>query len=231
MEALYEKTRYKGTTIIGLVVDNGNAIILASDKKTTNGNIVVRNEARKIHQIGKCIWLATAGVVSDIQKTVENVSIDYELNKVLYRELSVKAVVHSISNKFWNQNKSQVPLLTAIIVGGIDKDGPSLCEIVEDGAVLNHDAVALGSGSPIAGAVIEDRYTQEMSLNDGVELAVRAVYRATKKDTYSGCGIKVVAITQDGSMEIEQSIIEGLINGLKNQKRITKGKIKKLKKE
>ena len=59
-----------------------------------------------------------------------------------------------------------------------------------------------GSGMMFALGVLESEYTEGLSVNEGMKLAVKAVSAAMRRDTASGDGINVVAITKDGIKKI-----------------------------
>jgi proteasome beta subunit len=62
---------------------------------------------------------------------------------------------------------------------------------------------------------LEDRYTPDMSVDDGVELAVRAIYSAMRRDSASGDGIDVVKITPEGYFELGREEVEKILNSLR----------------
>ena len=62
----------------------------------------------------------------------------------------------------------------------------------------------------MAYGVLEDRYRENMPIDEGVELAVRALHNAMKRDSASGDGISVVKITAEGYIELEESEIKKL---------------------
>jgi len=65
------------------------------------------------------------------------------------------------------------------------------------GATREEDIVATGSGSPMAYGVLEDRYRPKMAEDDAIDLAVRSLKSAMKRDAGSGEGVQVVVITKD----------------------------------
>ena len=62
----------------------------------------------------------------------------------------------------------------------------------------------------MAYGVLEDRYVENMPVEEGVELAVRALHNAMKRDSASGDGIDVVKITPDGYIQVEETEIKKL---------------------
>jgi proteasome beta subunit len=72
------------------------------------------------------------------------------------------------------------------------------------GATREEDIVATGSGSPMAYGVLEDRFTPKMNEDQAIDLAVRGLKSAMKRDAGSGEGIHVVVITKDKYEELNE---------------------------
>jgi len=54
----------------------------------------------------------------------------------------------------------------------------------------------------MAFGVIEDRYNEKMSIDDALDIAIRALSSAMKRDSASGNEIHVIKITKDGYIEV-----------------------------
>jgi len=77
-------------------------------------------------------------------------------------------------------------------------------DIFPDGSVTDvKDYVASGSGST-AGAlpVLDTLYKENLSLEDGTDLCIKAINAAIQRDTCTGSGIDVVTITKDGTKKV-----------------------------
>jgi proteasome beta subunit len=72
------------------------------------------------------------------------------------------------------------------------------------GATKEEEIVATGSGSPMAYGVLEDRFLPKMSEDEAIDLAVRGLKSAMKRDAGSGEGIHVVIITKDKYEELNE---------------------------
>jgi len=90
-------------------------------------------------------------------------------------------------------------------VGGIDESGPSVYSVdAMGGATKEEEIVATGSGSPMAYGVLEDRFVPQMSEDAAIDLAIRALKSAMKRDAGSGEGIHIVIITKDKYEELNE---------------------------
>lgn len=197
---------YKGTTTIGLVCDRG--VILASEKRATMGYFIASKDAKKVYQIDDFVAMTTAGAVGDAQRLVKWMQVEAKLYKMRREEpMTIKGIVTLLSNIL--NSYRYYPFFVQLLVGGVDKHGPMIYSLDALGGIIEEKkAVATGSGSPIAYGVLEDRYRENMPVEEGVELAIRALHNAIKRDSASGDGITVVRITPDEYTEVKDTEIE-----------------------
>jgi len=200
---------YKGTTTVGIICKDG--VVLATEKRATIGNYIASKRAKKIFRIADRVAMTTAGAVGDAQFLARLISIEAKLYEIRKEEKpTVKAIATLLSNVL--NSVRYFPYFVQLLVGGVDNRGPSIYSIdLIGGAIEETDIVATGSGSPTAYGVLEDRYTPDMTVDEGVELAVRAVYSAMRRDSASGDGIDVVKITKDEYVELKPEEIEEII--------------------
>lgn len=207
-----DNMEYKGTTTIGLVCDRG--VVLATERRATMGHFIASKDAKKVYQIDDLIAMTTAGSVGDAQRLVKWMQVESRLYKMRREEsMTVKGIVSLLANILGGNR--YYPYFVQLLVGGVDKNGPGVYSLDALGGIIEEKkAVATGSGSPMAYGVLEDRYVENLPINEGVELAVRALHNAMKRDSASGDGIEVVKITSDGYMKIDDTEIERLRKAL-----------------
>jgi proteasome beta subunit len=92
------------------------------------------------------------------------------------------------------------PLLTQVIVGGIDAK-PEIYTLDPLGSVLPDDYAAVGTGAELALGIIDAEYKPNMSEEKAKELAVRAIKSAIQRDAASGDGIDVLSVSKNGHRE------------------------------
>ncbi len=185
----------KGTTTVGLICRDG--VVLASEKRATMGSFIASKAARKIYQVDDRMGLTTAGIVGDAQTLVRLISVEARLYKTRRQEpMTVKAMTTLLSNVLNGQR--MFPYLVQLLVGGIDRKGPHIYSVDPFGGNTDErEIAATGSGSPIAYGVLEDKYSADISLEEGIALATQALRSAMKRDSASGEEIEIVTITKD----------------------------------
>jgi proteasome beta subunit len=190
----------KGTTTIGLVFSTG--VILATEKRATMGYMIASKKAKKVYQVADRIGLTTAGGVGDAQQIARILRVECNLYQIRRsRPITVGATATLLSN-YLNQNR-YFPYYVQLLVGGVDEAGPSVYSVdAMGGATKEEEIVATGSGSPMAYGVLEDRFTPKMSEDEAIDLAIRGLKSAMKRDAGSGEGVHVVVITKDKYEEL-----------------------------
>jgi len=190
----------KGTTTVGIIFNSG--VVLASEKRATMGYLISNKTAKKIYQIAPRIGLTTAGGVGDAQQLARLMTVEANLYEIRRgKRISVQATSTLLSNIL--HGNRMYPFYVQLLIGGMDETGPVLYSVDAVGGTCREDGiVATGSGSPMAYGVLEDRYKPDMDQNTAVELAVRALKSAIKRDAGSGEGMAIVVITKDSYLEL-----------------------------
>jgi proteasome beta subunit len=192
----------KGTTTIGLVFSGG--VVLATEKRATMGYMIASKKAKKVYQVADRIGMTTAGGVGDAQQLARILTVECNLYQIRRsRPITVGATATLLSN-YLNQNR-YFPYYVQLLVGGVDEHGPSVYSVdALGGATKEEEIVATGSGSPMAYGVLEDRFTPQMTRDEAIDLAVRGLKSAMKRDAGSGEGIHIVVITQEKYEELSE---------------------------
>jgi len=193
-----------GTTTIGILCKDG--IVLAADKRVTSGYLVAYKKFEKIARITDAIAVTMAGTVSDIQLLTKLIRAELQLKKIRTgRECTVKEATNLLASLVYQNIRklSLIPGISHFIVGGIDNSGMYAYDVGADGSVtLCDDYTSSGSGSVIAYGVLETLYKKDMSVDECVKLAAKAINAAVQRDIASGNGINIVAVTKAGVKDI-----------------------------
>ena len=191
----------KGTTTVGVVCTDG--IVLASEQRATMGNFIASKTAKKVYQIDDLVGITIAGSVGDAQQLVRLVNVESQLYKMRRNESMTMKGIATLMSNFLNANR-YYPMMVQLLIGGVDKNGPAVYSLDALGGSIEETRVsATGSGSPMAYGVLEDQYRENMTLNEGLDLAIRAIHNATKRDSASGENIDVVVITKEAFKRLD----------------------------
>ncbi len=186
-----------GTTTMGIVCKDG--LVLAADNKATAGHLIVTKDTKKIYKIIDKTAMTIAGSVGDAQAMVRLLKAEMKLYKFNENETTVKATATLLANVLRSSYKSFIPEMVQLILGGYDINGPHVYSIDAAGGVSKEKDYAFsGSGSVIAVGVLEGDYKKDMSMDEGVKLAKKALIAAKERDVFSGgIGFDILKITKD----------------------------------
>ncbi len=193
-----------GTTTIGIVCSDG--IVLAADRRATAGNFIVNKNIQKVHELVENMVLTMAGSVSDVQLLIKVIRAEINLKKIRSgREISMKEASNMLASLVYSNIRrySLIPGVSHFILGGKDKEGFHLYDIYADGSVTEvTDYVSSGSGSVMAYGVLETLFVPNMSITEATKLVIKGLNAAIQRDSASGNGYDIFAITKDGVKKI-----------------------------
>ncbi len=199
------KETKSGTTTVGLVCKDG--VVLGAERRATMGTLIGHKVTKKIFRLDDNLGITTAGLVGDLQTLTRYITAEVELYR-LKRGLPMPVDACATLTSNILSGRRFFPYLVQLVIGGVDKKGSHVYSIDLAGGAIPDTYVTTGSGSPFVFGVLEDRYVEGMSVDDGADMAIRAITAAMKRDTASGDGIDVVKITKDGFIEVSDEDVE-----------------------
>jgi len=189
-----------GTTTIAIVCKDG--VVMAADRRATAGYLIAHKKTTKVLPVSDHMAITTAGLVSDIQLFTKIIRGQIMLLKMRKgKEPSVKEAANLLANLAYSniRRPSMIPGIVGFLFGGYDKTGYQLYEISFDGSIMEIDDYASdGSGSSVAIGVLETLYKKDLSVEEGKDIAVRALTAAMSRDSATGNGIDVLVINPSG---------------------------------
>jgi proteasome beta subunit len=207
-----DEVKKTGTTTLAMVCKDG--VVIATEKRATMGTLIAHKVTKKLFKIDDHLALATAGLVGDVQILARYLSAEAKLYK-LNRELPmpVKSAATLLSN-ILNQTKF-MPYYVQLIIAGYDLDGGHVYSLDAAGGAISDKYTSAGSGSPYVFGVLEDNYHDDITAEEGLKLAVRAINAAMRRDSASGDGIDIAVITKKEFKELSEDEIKKLIENKK----------------
>jgi proteasome beta subunit len=188
-----------GATAVGIVFKDG--VILGADKRFAYGNFIMSRNSKKVFMINNNVGAACAGMISDMQSLIKRVQAEAKLRELeIRRPLPPNSIAKFMSAVMFNERL--YPLLTQVIVGGVDGT-PSVYVLDPLGSIIPDEYATVGSGTEIAIGIIESEYKKEMNEEQAVNLVTKALKSAMQRDAASGDGIDLLIIKSDGTRQEE----------------------------
>jgi len=191
-----------GATAVGITFEDG--VVFASEKRIAFGNFLVSKSTKKTFEITSQVGATCAGLVADMQILSLQIAALAKIRKMeIKREVPPNSVAKMMSNMMYERR--YFPLLTQVIVGGV-VDKPVLYTLDPLGSVLPDEYAAVGTGAEMALGVLDPQFKSNMTKDEAVDLAKKAVRSASLRDSASGDGLDIMVITKDGIKESSEKI-------------------------
>ncbi len=183
---------------MGIICKDG--LILAAEKKATMGYLVASKDTEKVYDINDYIAMTIAGASGDAQSLVRYMKAEVKLFEIQnQRKITVRGAATLLANILQNGRWTYQPYMVQLIVAGYN-GGAHIYSLDAIGSIEEERKFfSTGSGSPMALGVLEDSFTENMTVEEASKLAQRAIRAAVERDIASGGNaIDVIAITKDG---------------------------------
>jgi len=206
-----EDVKKTGTTTLGMVCKEG--VVIATEQRATMGTLIAHKTTKKLYKIDEHLALATAGLVGDLQTLARYLNAEANLYRLKRdAKMPVKSAATLMAN-ILNQRKF-APYYVQLILGGYDISGGHIYALDAAGGAIPDKYTSAGSGSPYVFGVLEDNYKDNLTTDEGVNIAIRAITAAMNRDSASGGMISVAVITKDGFREIPEDEVKKRIEKL-----------------
>jgi len=182
-----------GTTIVGVVFKDG--VCLGADTRATEGPIVADKNCEKIHYIAPNIYCCGAGTAADTENTTALISSKLTLHR--YETDKQSRVITALTMLKRMLFRYQGHVSAALVLGGVDLDGPHLYTVYPHGSTDKLPFVTMGSGSLAAMAVFEAGYKDDMTEEEAKSLVHKAISSGIYNDLGSGSNVDLCVIKKD----------------------------------
>lgn len=206
-----DKVTKTGTTTLGIVCKDG--VVVATETRATLGTLIAHKATKKLYKIDNHMALATAGLVGDLQVLARYLNAEANLYR-LKRDMRIPVEsAATLMSNILNQRKFY-PYYVQLVLGGFDNTGGHIYSLDAAGGAIPDKYTSAGSGSPYVYGVLEDLYKDGMSIDEGIDIAIRAIGAAKRRDSASGGKTDVAVISKDGYKEISEDEINKRIEKL-----------------
>lgn len=202
----------KGTTTIGLVCKDG--VVLATERRATAGNLIANKMTQKLFKIDNNLGITVAGLVGDAQVLARYLKAEVSLYRLRRGSMLNADGAATLLANILNGNR-MFPYYAWLILGGVDAKGGHVFSVDPAGGSIEDRFVSVGSGSTFAYGILEEGYSREMSVSEGVDLALRGLTAAMKRDSASGDGYIINTITTKEYKEFSEDEINKRLKALK----------------
>ena len=192
-----KKTVKQGSTAIGMVCKDG--VLLVTDKRLVS-KLLVNSSVEKIWQVDDHIAATASGILSDARVLIEHAQVKAQQHRITYNnEIDTLSIIKDVCQlkQICTQSGGLRPFGVSLLVVGVDETGPKLFETDPIGIYFQYKATAIGEGDQEVEAILEKEYKENITIQQGLNLSIKALKKALGKN-FKSESIDVVFIkTED----------------------------------
>lgn len=169
----------RGAPVVGVSCPEG--VVLAANE-TPESELEDPEYFRKIFQLDDHVASAIAGLSSDARVLIEQARVFCQSNKLLYDEaVDVETLARRIGDmaQVYTQHAGVRPFGVSMIIAGIDIEGARIFTTDPSGAYRGFKATAVGRRNDEANKLLEEKYSDGLSIEESIKLAIDAIKAAS----------------------------------------------------
>ncbi|KAK4983295.1 proteasome component pup2 [Elasticomyces elasticus] len=196
-----------GSTAIGVATSEG--VILGVEKRVTS-TLLETSSVEKIVEIDQHIGCAMSGLQADARSMVEHARVTSQNHAFNYNErLRVESCTQAICDlalRFGEGAEGEESIMSrpfgvALLIAGIDEDGPSLYHAEPSGTFYRYDAKAIGSGSEGAQAELQNEFHKSLTLAEAEVLALKTL-KQVMEEKLDAKNVQLASVTKEKGFRI-----------------------------
>ena len=191
-----------GTTTLAISCPDG--VVLAAERRATMGHLVGHKATQKIFPVDSHLAITTAGLVGDAQMLARILQAQAQLYRFKRDGPMPVRSAASLLGNLLNQTRYQ-PYWVQLIVGGHDAAGGAVYSVDAAGGAIPEKWTVTGSGSAFVYGVLEDRLQEGGPVKEAVDLAIRGLNAAMRRDTASGNGMDIAVVDGSGFRRLDDA--------------------------
>ncbi len=172
------ETVKRGSTVLGISCPEG--VVLAAEERAAS-KLHDPTFSWKIFEIDEHLGAAISGLSSDARILINQARVFAQSNRLTYDELAdVEVLSKRVGDikQLYTQHAGVRPFGVSIIFGGVDSKGSKILQTDPSGAVWAYKAVSVGAGSDTVRSILEEKYRDDLTLEESLLLAVECLSKA-----------------------------------------------------
>ena len=177
-----KKAVRQGTTSLGIVCKDG--VLLLADKRIIE-KLMMGESIEKLSQVDDHIGASSTGFLMDGRVLIERAQMIAQQYRVTYDSpIDMISLVKDIANlkQAYSQFGGARPFGVSILFAGVDDEGPQLYLTDVTGIYFQYKATAVGEAETQLKEILEKEYDENMTIEQGLKLAISAFKKVFEKD-------------------------------------------------
>ncbi|WFC94098.1 proteasome endopeptidase complex [Malassezia brasiliensis] len=170
-----------GSTTVGIATKEG--VVLGVEKRVQSP-LLETSSIEKIMEIDTHVGAAMSGLTADARTMIDHARVVSQNHSFVYdEEIKIESVAQAVCDlalRFGENTEDDEAMMSrpfgvALLIVGIDENGPQLFHADPSGTFVRYDAKAIGSGSEGAQGELQEKYNKDLSLHDASMLTLRVL--------------------------------------------------------
>ncbi|ERH12279.1 MAG: proteasome endopeptidase complex, archaeal, alpha subunit [halophilic archaeon J07HB67] len=165
----------RGAPSVGVRTQDG--VVLAAETQSSSP-LLIDESIEKLHKLDDHLGTTNAGHVADARQLIDYARRMAQGDRLRYGEpVGVETVTKYVTDHVQEntQRGGTRPYGVALLIGGVEDGEPRLFGADPTGTPREWKATAIGGSRGELQEILEDGWSEELSLDDGVSLAVEAL--------------------------------------------------------
>ncbi|KAK7205474.1 proteasome component PUP2 [Myxozyma melibiosi] len=196
-----------GSTAIGVATAEG--VILGVEKRATSV-LLESSSIEKIVEIDRHIGAAMSGLTADARTMIDHARVESQNHRLTFDEsMKVESVTQSVCDlalRFGEgadgeESVMSRPFGVALLIAGVDENGPQLYHADPSGTFYRYDAKAIGSGSEGAQAELQNEYHSSLTLAEAEQLVLKTL-KQVMEEKLDAKNVQLSSVTPEQGFRI-----------------------------
>ncbi|KAF0979718.1 hypothetical protein FDP41_001386 [Naegleria fowleri] len=218
-----------GSTAVGIQTPDG--VVLAVEKRLTS-SLLDPSSVEKIMEIDSHIGCAMSGLTADARTLVEHARVETQHHRFTYNEpMGVESCTQAVCDlalRFGENAEDSDdedsggamsrPFGVALLIAGVDENGPALYHTDPSGTFTKYEAKAIGAGSEGAQTTLQEEYNKSMFLTQAEDLAI-SILKQAMEEKINSTNVEIASITVQNPVftVYSKEQLEQIINRVANK--------------
>ncbi|KAH8119749.1 proteasome subunit alpha type 5 [Phellopilus nigrolimitatus] len=196
-----------GSTTVGVRTPQG--VILGVEKRVQSP-LLESASIEKIMEIDSHLGCAMSGLTADARTMIDHARVTSQNHAFTYDEpIRVESVTQAVCDLALRFGESvhdedammSRPFGVALLIAGIDENGPQLFHTDPSGTFMRYDAKAIGSGSEAAQSELQDKWHKQMTLVEAQTLTLKTL-KQVMEEKLDQHNVQLAQVTKEKGFEI-----------------------------
>jgi len=189
----------RGAIAIGITTKTSTALVAY---KNVQSGLIIPESVKKIFKIDDDAIITASGLIADARRLIDHARVYAQQQKMTYEELpNAEMIGRELADlmQVYTQYGGIRPFGVSILLTRYSpKTGSQLYEVEPSGAMTAFKADSIGAGKKEADKMLENGYSEKMSLRDALKLGIKVVKKVTNSKLGNN-NLEISYVDKDGT--------------------------------